>query len=236
MELRPGEVINLGVGVSTGIPNIAAEEGIEDIVTLTVEAGVIGGIPGALSEFGTARNPRAILDQGYQFDFYDGGGLDAAFLSFAEVDQRGNVNVTRFGDRNDGAGGFIDISQNAKRLVFSGTLTGGGLDVSLTDGGISIEREGRIRKFVPAVEQISYNARMGQDRGQSVTFVTDRAVLRMTSDGLLLTELMPGARLREDVLDQIGFEVDVSPDLKPVDDRIFRAGSMGLRELISSDR
>jgi propionate CoA-transferase len=235
MELRRGEVINVGVGVSMGIPNIAAEEGVEDMVTLTVEAGVIGGIPGALREFGTAQNPRAILDQAYQFDFYDGGGLDAAFLSFAEVDRHGNVNVTRFGERNDGAGGFIDISQNAKRLIFSGTLTGGGLEVALADGGIHIEREGQVRKFVPQVGQISYNAGMGQERGQSVLFVTDRAVLHIEGDGLVLTEITPGARLREDVLDQIGFEVEVSAELKPVDERIFRAGPMGLRELISSD-
>lgn len=115
LELRPDEVINLGVGISLGIPNIAAEEGIEDLVTLTVEAGVIGGIPGALSEFGTAQNPRAILDQAYQFDFYQGGGLDAAFLSFAEVDRHGDVNVTRFGDRNDGAGFTTSESESVVR-------------------------------------------------------------------------------------------------------------------------
>ena len=232
-EMRPGDIINLGVGVSTAIPNIAAEEGVWDMVTLTVEAGVIGGIPGALREFGTARNPRAIIDQAYQFDFYDGGGLDAAFVSFAEVDADGNVNVTRFGDRNDGAGGFVNITQNAKRLVFSGTLTGGGLKVSIVDGRVVIEREGKLRKFVPKVGQISYNGRKGQERGQSVTFVTERGVLRMTADGLCLTEIAPGVRLQDDVLDQIGFPVVVSPDLKEIDRRIFRDGPMGLAAMIS---
>lgn len=233
-EMRPGDVINLGVGISTGIPNIAAEEGVQDMVTLTVEAGVIGGIPGTEREFGTAHNPRAIIDQAYQFDFYDGGGLDAAFLSFAEVDLNGNVNVTRFGDRNDGAGGFINITQNAKRLVFSGTLTGGGLKVEIVDGGVRIKREGKVRKFVPKVEQISYNGRRGQESGQTVTFVSERAVLRMTADGMLMTEIAPGVRLQEDVLNQLGFEIKVSPDLKEMDERIFRPEPMGLGETMAA--
>ena len=233
-EMRSGDVINLGVGVSAGIPNVAAEEGIQDRVTLTVEAGVIGGVPGAEREFGTSHNPRAIMDQAYLFDFYDGGGLDAAFLSFAEVDADGNVNVTRFGDRNDGAGGFINITQNAKRLIFSGTLTGGGLKVAIVDGRVRIEREGTVRKFVPKVGQISYNGRRGQERDQSVTFVTERAVLRMTADGMVMTEIAPGARLKEDVLDQLGFEIKVAPDLKEMDERIFREGPMGLAETMSA--
>ena len=233
-EIRLNDVINLGVGVSTAIPNIAAEEGIQDIVTLTVEAGVIGGIPGTEREFGTAQNPKAILDQPYQFDFYDGGGLDAAFLSFAEVDANGNVNVTRFGDRNDGAGGFINISQNAKRLIFSGTLTTGGLNVEITDGKIQIRREGKVRKFVPKVGQISYNGRLGQEQGQETIFISERAVMRMEADGMLVTEIAPGVRLQEDVLDQVGFEITVSPDLKEMDERIFRPGPMGLAEIIAT--
>ena len=233
-EMRPGDVINLGVGVSAGIPNVAAEEGVQDTVTLTVEAGVIGGVPGADREFGTSHNPRAIIDQAYQFDFYDGGGLDAAFVSFAEVDADGNVNVTRFGDRNDGAGGFINITQNAKRLIFSGALTGGGLEVAIVDGRVRIEHEGKVRKFVPKVGQISYNGRRGQERGQAVTFITERAVLRMTADGMVMTEIAPGVRLREDVLDQLGFEVKVSPDLEEMDERIFREGPMGLGETMAA--
>ncbi|WP_137045272.1 acyl CoA:acetate/3-ketoacid CoA transferase [Pseudolabrys sp. FHR47] len=228
-ELRRGDVVNLGVGVSAMIPNVAAEEEIEDIMTLTVEAGVIGGVPGYAREFGTAYNPRAIIDQPYQFDFYDGGGLTCAFLSFAEVDAEGNVNVTRFGDRYDGAGGFIDITQNAKRLVFSGTLTGGGLDIAIGDGALTIAREGKFKKFVPAVGQISFNGRLARQRGQDVLFVSERAVFRLAQEGLVLIEIAPGVRLKEDVLDQMKFAPAVSPDLKTMDARIFRSGPMGLK-------
>ncbi|MBR0665939.1 acyl CoA:acetate/3-ketoacid CoA transferase [Roseomonas hellenica] len=230
LELCPGDVVNLGVGVSAMIPNVAAEEGIEDLITLTVEAGVIGGVPGHAREFGTAVNPRAIIDQGYQFDFYDGGGLSCAFLSFAEVDPEGNVNVTKFGNRFAGAGGFIDITQNTRRLVFSGTLTGGGLDIGLTEGGIAIRSEGRMQKFVPAVEQVSFSGRLARQKGQEVTFVTERAVFELEPDGLVLTEIAPGARLQEDVLDQMGFRPLVSPALQPMDARLFRPGPMALRE------
>jgi len=235
-ELTPGAVVNLGVGVSAGIPNVAAEEGIDDLLTFTVEAGVIGGVPGQGPEFGTAVNPRAIIDQPYQFDFYDGGGLDIAFLSFAEVDGDGHVNVTRFGDRNDGAGGFIDITQNTRRLVFSGTLTGGGLKASITPEGLRLETEGRVRKFVERVGQISYNGRRGQERGQEALFVTERAVFRTSPEGLVLTEIAPGVRLEEDVLAQMAVRPHIAPDLRPMDLRLFRPGPMGLRALLAGRR
>ena len=229
-ELRSGDVVNLGVGISAMIPNVAAEENLTDLMTLTVESGVIGGVPGYAREFGTAINPRVILDQAAQFDFYDGGGLDCAFLSFAEVDGAGNVNVTRFGDRFDGAGGFINISQNSRRLVFSGTLTGGGLDVAVENDGIVIRREGTIRKLVPKVGQISFNGALAREKDQDVTFVSERAVFRFDREGLILTEIAPGIRLQEDVLDQIGFTPHVHPALKLMDARIFHAGPMGLRQ------
>ena len=229
-ELRPRDVVNLGVGLSAMIPNVAAEEGIDEMITLTVESGAVGGVPGHAREFGTSVNPRVILDQAYQFDFYDGGGLSCAFLSFAQVDRHGNVNVTRFGNRYDGAGGFINITQNTKHLVFSGSLTGGEFDIGVADGALAIRRDGRFDKFVPEVDQISFSGHLARARGQHVTFITDRAVLEMAADGLVLTEIAPGARLREDVLDRIGFEVRVSPTLRTMDARIFRPGPMGLRE------
>ncbi|MCW5655814.1 CoA-transferase [Hydrogenophaga sp.] len=228
-ELRRGDVVNLGVGVSAMIPNVTAEEGVSEDITLTVESGIVGGVPGHGREFGTAINPRAILDQPYQFDFYDGGGLDVAFLSFAEVDPAGNVNVTRFGGRYDGSGGFIDISQNTRRLVFSGTLTGGGLIAVPVDGRLEIRREGQFRKMVPAVGQISFNGRHALARGQQVSFITERAVFRLTAEGLMLTEIAPGIDLQKDVLDQMAFPPLLAPDLRTMDERIFRAGPMGLR-------
>jgi propionate CoA-transferase len=234
LELRAGDVVNLGVGISAMIPNVAAEEGIEDLITLTVESGVIGGVPGYAREFGTAYNPRAIIDQTYQFDFYDGGGLTCAFLSFAEVDAKGNVNVTRFGDRADGAGGFINISQNARRLVFNGTLTGGGLEATVENSGLSIRQEGKFKKFVNRIEQVSFDAPGALRRGHEIRFVSDRAVFRVEKEGLVLAEIAPGVRLREDVLDQVEFAVHVDPNLKRMDARIFRPGPMGLRSEIGA--
>jgi propionate CoA-transferase len=234
LELRHGDVVNLGVGISAMIPNVAAEEGIDEHITLTVESGVVGGVPGYAREFGTAYNPRAIIDQPYQFDFYDGGGLDCAFLSFAEVDNEGNVNVTRFGDRYDGAGGFINISQNAKRLVFSGTLTGGGLKVGIQDGKVVIHQEGALRKFVPKVGQISFNGTLARERGQDVTFISERAVFKLEKEGLTLVEIAPGVDLQKDILDQIGFEPRIAPELKTMDPRLFHPGRMGLQEQMGS--
>jgi propionate CoA-transferase len=227
-ELRPRDVVNLGVGISAMIPNVAAEEGIEDLITLTVESGVVGGVPGHAREFGTAINPRAILDQAYQFDFYDGGGLTCAFLSFAEVDEAGNVNVTRFGDRRDGSGGFIDITQNARRLVFNGTMTAGKLDIGLENGRLAIRRDGAFRKFVPQVGQISFSASLATQRGQEVSYITERAVFQLQDGGITLTEIAPGARLEEDVLAHMGFRPRISPDLRDMDPRIFRPGSMNI--------
>ena len=227
-ELKRGDVVNLGVGVSAMIPNVAAEEGIEEQITLTVESGVIGGVPGHGREFGTAVNPRAIVDQPYQFDFYDGGGLSCAFLSFAEVDSQGNVNVTRFGERYDGAGGFIDISQNSRRLVFSGTFTGGKLDVRVDAGRLVIHKDGEFRKFVRQVGQISFSGPLALERGQEVLFVSERAVFRLQADGLVLMEIAPGADLQRDVLDRMDFVPRFSEPLRLMDPRIFREGPMGL--------
>jgi propionate CoA-transferase len=228
--LYPGAVINLGVGISALIPNVVAEEGIDDLFTATAESGIIGGIPCSGLEFGATYNPRVIIDQPYMFDFYDGGGLDVAFVSFAEVDRDGNVNVTKFGNRPNGCGGFIDITQNAKSIVFGGTLTSRGLEVAVADECLAIASEGKIMKFVPRVAQISYNGCRGQESGQDVTFVTERAVFRMTPEGLVLTEIAPGVRLKEDVLDRMEFEPAISPDLGSMDPRLFREGPMGLRE------
>jgi propionate CoA-transferase len=227
MELHRGAVVNLGVGISTGVPNVCAEEGLGDDFVLTVESGVIGGLPATGLDFGSAYNPRAIVDQPYQFDFYDGGGLDIAFLSFAELDAAGNVNVTRFGSRADGCGGFINISQNAKRVVFLGTLTGGA-KFELGGGTIRVTQEGGVRKTLPEVREISFNGEHARRNGHNVMYVTERSVMRLGEHGLVLTEIAPGLDLERDVLGAMGFRPAISPQLKTMDARLFREGPMGL--------
>jgi len=194
MELFPGAICNLGAGVSTGLSTIAAEEGLLDAVTLTNEQGIIGGAPITGRDSGGGQNFAAMVEQPAQFDFYDGGGLDLAFLSFAEVDPAGNVNVSRFGERIIGVGGFINISQNARTVVFGGTMTAGDLDIDWEQGRTVIRREGRHRKFVPKLEQVCYSAAIGRQRGQTTLFVTERAVFRIGADGLELIEIAPGDR------------------------------------------
>ena len=228
MELFPGAICNLGSGVSTGLSTIAAEEGLLDAAILTNEQGIIGGAPITGRDSGGGQNFAAMIEQPAQFDFYDGGGLDLAFLSFAEVDAQGNVNVSRFGDKIIGVGGFINIAQNARCVVFSGTLTAGDLDIGWVDGKTVIRKEGRHRKFVPKLEQICYNAAMGRERGQITLFVTERAVFRVGPQGLELIEIAPGVDVERDVIAHMGFRPAVSPDLKIMDARIFAQGLMGL--------
>src|SRR6478672_4296200 len=184
MEIFPGAVCNLGAGVMTGLSTIAAEEGVLDAAILTNEQGLIGGAPISGRDSGGGQNFAAMIEQPAQFDFYDGGGLDLAFLSFAEVDAQGNVNVSRFGERIIGVGGFINISQNARTVVFGGTMTAGDLDIAWEQGRTVIRKEGRHRKFVPKLEQICYSARMGRARGQIALFVTERAVFQVGEAGL----------------------------------------------------
>jgi len=228
MELFPGAICNLGAGVSTGLSTIAAEEGVLDAAILTNEQGIIGGAPITGRDSGGGQNFAAMIEQPSQFDFYDGGGLDLAFLSFAEVDNEGNVNVSRFGDKIIGVGGFINISQNARCVIFSGTLTAGGLDIVWDNGRTVIRSEGRHRKFVPRLEQICYNAALGRGRGQVTLFVTERAVFRVGANGVELVEIAPGIDVERDVIAQMGFRPAVSPELKTMDARIFEPGLMGL--------
>jgi len=228
MELFPGAICNLGAGVSTGISTIAAEEGLLEAVHLTNEQGIIGGAPITGRDSGGGQNFAAMIEQPAQFDFYDGGGLDLAFLSFAEVDAQGNVNVSRFGDRIIGVGGFIDISQNAKCVVFGGTLTAGDLDIGWESGRTVIRREGRHRKFVPKLEQICYSADIGRANGQVALFITERAVFRIGRDGLELIEIAPGLDAERDVVAQMDFRPRIAPDLRVMDARIFEPGNMGL--------
>ena len=229
MEFIPGAICNLGAGISTGIAAVAAEEDLIDAVVLTNEQGFIGGAPLTGPDSGTAQNYDAVVDQPYQFDFYDGGGLDLAFLSFVEVDHQGNVNISRFGGKIVGIGGFINISQNAKHVIFSGTFTAGGLEVACVDGGLTIAKEGRHRKFVDRIEQVSYSATFAAKEGRTAIFITERAVLRLVAGGLELVEIAPGIDLERDVAQHMAFRPRIAPGLKLMDKRLFGPAPMNLR-------
>lgn len=229
MELRKGIVVNLGIGAPEYISNVAAEEGITDHFTLTVEAGITGGAPlGGLS-FGTSRNPDCIMCQPSMFDYYQGGGLDQTYLGFAEGDGEGNVNVSKFGPKLPGCGGFIDISQNAKQVFFCGTFTASGLRTHVEDGRLVIDQEGRIDKFLASVEQITFSAKTALNSGIPVVYFTERAVFRLTAEGLELIEIAPGIDLEKDICAHMAMRPVISPDLKLMDARIFRDEPMGLK-------
>ena len=230
-ELPMGGVVNLGIGMPEGVASVANEERVLAHLTLTAEPGVIGGVPQSGLDFGAAVNTEALIHQNQQFDFYDGGGLDLACLGMAEVDAEGHVNVSRFGPRLAGAGGFINITQNARRVIFAGTFTTGGLEVAVENGQLRIVKEGRHRKFVRKVEQITFNGAYAAEKGQDVLYVTERCVLRRTVEGLEVLEVAPGIDLERDVLGQMDFKPRVS-DPKPMDARIFLEEPMQLEETL----
>jgi propionate CoA-transferase len=222
-ELKPGYVVNLGIGMSDGVANVVSEQGDLEKFVFSVEQGIVGGVPVKGLAFGAGWNPTAIIAMCEQFDFYHGGGLDMACLGMAQVDQSGNVNVSKFGKKIPGSGGFIDISQNAKNVTFCGSFTSGRSIIGVKDDRLEISEEGTIRKFLNHVEQITFSGKNATDRGQNVLYVTERAVFELRNARLCLVEIAPGVDLERDILGHMDFKPDIADDLKEMDASLFRA-------------
>ena len=232
MELRSGEAVNLGFGISALVPRVLLEEGHGDDVTWVIEQGAVGGVPLLGFAFGCAANAAAFMPSPMQFAYFQGGGFDRTCLSFMQVGADGSVNVSKLALKphvTAGAGGFVDITANAKRIVFAGYLTAGGLQLDLTDERLTVVAEGRNKKFVPDVEHVTFSGPKAVERGAEVVYVTERAVFRLTPDGLEVTELAPGTDLERDVLGQVAIPVAVSPNLRQMDGRLFRPEPMRLK-------
>ncbi|MCI8608604.1 MAG: 3-oxoacid CoA-transferase [Firmicutes bacterium] len=229
MELTENAIVNLGTGMPEVIANVAAEEGISDYMTLTVEAGSIAGVPMGGTQFGAAANSMCILDHNVQFDFYQGGGLDIAFLGLAETAYNGDLNVSKFGTRLAGAGGFIDITQNAKKVCYCGTFTAKGLETICQDGKLKIIKEGTKKKFVKEVEHVTFSGHYANLVGQPVLYITERAVFELRPEGVTLIEIAPGIDLKTQVLDQMDFLPQIADNLRLMDKRIFCDEIMGLK-------
>jgi len=231
MELSPHTVVNLGIGVSAGVAGVASEEGVIEWITLTTELGNFGGVPAYGGDFGASYNCDAMIDQASMFDYYDGGGLDITFLGLAQVDKEGNVNVSKFGDKVTGPGGFINISQNAKKVVFCGTFTNGA-EIKVEDGRVVIVKEGKHKKFIDAVEQITFSGKYARSIKQPVFYITERAVFSLEEEGITLIEIAPGIDLEKHVLNMMDFTPRISPDLKIMDKAMFKEKWGNLKQII----
>ena len=230
LEIRSGDVINLGVGMPDSVANVCAEENIADDIYLSVESGPTGGVPIGGVVFGASINPDSVISTASQFDAYNGGSLDMAIVGLAEVDKEGNVNVSKFGDRSTGPGGFINITQSTKKIIFMGTFTAKGLVEKIDNGKLIIEKEGDNKKFVSRVEQITFSAKKAIKNNQEVLYVTERCVFKLASNGLELIEIAPGIDLEKDILAHMDFKPIISSNLKEMDKKIFIDKKMNIKE------
>ena len=229
LELKADSLVNLGIGVPEAVAAVAAEEGFSDRITLSIESGVLGGVPLSGLALGGTTNPEAIYKMPDTLNLYDGGVLDLAVLGMAEMDSEGNVNVSKFGGRVIGPGGFINISQNTPVMLFTGSFTAGGLKTSCEGGRLRILQEGRAQKLVDHVEQITFSGAYARRKGQRVLYITERAVFHLAGEGVALIEVAPGMDLEQDILAHMGFRPIISPKLREMDKRIFADEKMGLK-------
>ncbi|WP_407049662.1 acyl CoA:acetate/3-ketoacid CoA transferase [Methyloraptor flagellatus] len=230
LELTAGSAVNIGFGISANVPRILIEEGRHGDVTWVIEQGAVGGVPLTDFQFGCASNAEAIVPSPYQFTYFQAGGFDASLLSFLEIDRFGSVNVSRLTARphvTAGAGGFVDITARAKKIVFSGYFNAGA-KLAIENGAVRIDKEGKVRKLVPEVEHVSFSGARGVAQGQDITYVTERCVMKLTPAGVMVTELAPGIDLERDVLAQAGFPLLVADDLKRTPDRLYCDTPIGL--------
>ncbi|HLJ70172.1 MAG TPA: acyl CoA:acetate/3-ketoacid CoA transferase, partial [Roseiarcus sp.] len=230
-ELHQGDAVNIGFGISANVPRILIEEGLHGAVTWVIEQGAVGGVPLLDFQFGCASNAEAIVPSPYQFTYFQGAGFDCSLLSFLEIDRDGSVNVSKLGTRphvTAGAGGFVDITARAKKIVFSGYFTAGA-GLAIADGGLAIEKEGKVKKLVEKVEQVSFSGRRAKAQGQEIVYVTERCVMALARDGVTVTEIAPGIDLKRDILEQAAFPLRVAPALKTMDAALFRPEPSGLR-------
>ncbi|WAH61122.1 acyl CoA:acetate/3-ketoacid CoA transferase [Pseudomonas silvicola] len=231
MQVEKGMAVNLGFGISANVPRILLEEGFNGDATWVIEQGAVGGMPLLGFAFGCAANADAIMPSSAQFTYFQGGGFDLTLLSFLQIDRYGNVNVSKLPGKpylTAGCGGFVDITTHAKRIVFSGFFTAGAKQ-SVADGQLAIQQDGKSRKLVEDVDHVTFSGRMALQRGQDVTYVTERCVMKLTADGLVVTEIAPGIDLERDVLAQAEFSLLVADDLKVMDPRLFTEAPMGLQ-------
>jgi acyl CoA:acetate/3-ketoacid CoA transferase len=230
-ELEAGWAVNLGFGVSANVPRIFLEEGLHGKVTWVIEQGAVGGVPLLDFQFGCSSNAEAIVPSPHQFTYFQAGGFDCSLLSFLQIDSHGSVNVSKLGVRphvTAGAGGFVDITARARRIVYSGFFNAGA-KMEVVDGKLRIGKEGRVKKLVREVEQVSFSGRRGVMQGQDVTYITERCVMRLTREGIVVTEIAPGVELQANILDQSEFPLIVAPDLQPMQEALFRPETMGLQ-------